>query len=152
MIPSPAPLFKEPSLWLGFCISAAGLSIELRSIIRRQRLTPSGPARRARRSTPSALVRAGHQIHINGPPRRSVFVFLTGRWEANDHLFLESDCCRFFLFNVNRHDLWLPPCQQSGKNGSGHFTDQRVACENFISFSSMPDKHAQLRLQQHVKK
>jgi len=28
----------------GFCFSAYGLSIELRSIIRRKRLTPSGPA------------------------------------------------------------------------------------------------------------
>jgi hypothetical protein len=35
-------LFREPSLWLGFCFSATGLSIELRSIIRRKRLTPSG--------------------------------------------------------------------------------------------------------------
>jgi hypothetical protein len=52
-----APLFKEPSLWLGFCFSATGLSIELRSIIHRKRLTPSGPARQARCSTPAALVR-----------------------------------------------------------------------------------------------
>ncbi|MEX0567526.1 hypothetical protein AB3X30_28430, partial [Raoultella terrigena] len=52
-----APLFKEPAQKAGFCISAAELSIELRSIIRRQRLTPSGPTRQARRSTPSALVR-----------------------------------------------------------------------------------------------
>ena len=73
--PSRAPLFREPSLWLGFCISAAGLSIELRSIIRRQRLTPSGPARQARRSTPSALVRAG--LHYSENPAYGwVFAFL----------------------------------------------------------------------------
>ncbi|WP_404654098.1 hypothetical protein, partial [Raoultella terrigena] len=55
--------------------SAAGLSIELRSIIRRQRLTPSGPARRARRSTPSALVRAGHH-YLKNPAYGWVFAFL----------------------------------------------------------------------------
>ena len=80
--PSRAPLFKEPSLWLGFCISAAGLSIELRSIIRRQRLTPSGPARRARRSTPSALVRAGHH-YLKNPPKRRVFAFLQSDSPSN---------------------------------------------------------------------
>ncbi|WP_221740524.1 hypothetical protein, partial [Klebsiella oxytoca] len=37
-----APLFKEPSLWLGFCFSASGLSIELRSIIRRTAAHPFG--------------------------------------------------------------------------------------------------------------
>ena len=73
--PSRAPLFKEPSLWLGFCFSTAGLSIELRSIIRRQRLTPSRPARQARRSTPSALVRAGHH-YLKNPPKRRFFAFL----------------------------------------------------------------------------
>ncbi|MDU4125180.1 MAG: hypothetical protein E7H69_18375, partial [Clostridioides difficile] len=35
MIPSPAQLFKEPAQKAGFCFSATGLSIELRSIIRR---------------------------------------------------------------------------------------------------------------------
>ena len=73
--PSRAPLFKEPAQKAGFCISVAGLSIELRSIIRRQRLTPSGPARQARRSTPSALVRAGHH-YLKNPPKRRVFAFL----------------------------------------------------------------------------
>ncbi|WP_232095469.1 hypothetical protein, partial [Serratia ureilytica] len=34
-----APLFREPSLWLGFCFSGTGLSIELRSIIRSKDLT-----------------------------------------------------------------------------------------------------------------
>ncbi len=38
-----APLFREPSLWLGFCFSGTGLSIELRSIIR-PRASPYGPA------------------------------------------------------------------------------------------------------------
>ncbi|MCZ6192168.1 hypothetical protein O5161_26560, partial [Escherichia coli] len=32
-IPSPGTIFREPSLWLGFCFSGTGLSIELRSII-----------------------------------------------------------------------------------------------------------------------
>jgi hypothetical protein len=36
MIPSPAPLFKEPAHKVGFCFSATGLSIELHSIIRRK--------------------------------------------------------------------------------------------------------------------
>ncbi|WP_210244032.1 hypothetical protein, partial [Klebsiella grimontii] len=31
-----APLFKEPAHKAGFCFSATGLSIELRSIIRRK--------------------------------------------------------------------------------------------------------------------
>ena len=75
MIPSPAPLFKEPAQKAGFCISAAGLFIELRSIIRRQRLTPSGPARQARRSTPPALVRAGHH-YLKNPAYGWVFAFL----------------------------------------------------------------------------
>ena len=69
-----APLFKEPSLWLGFCISAAGLSIELGSIIRRQRLTPSGPARQARRSTPSALVRVRAPL-FKEPAQKAGFCF-----------------------------------------------------------------------------
>ncbi|WP_232091453.1 hypothetical protein, partial [Serratia ureilytica] len=30
---------REPSLWLGFCFSGTGLSIELRSIIRPKGLT-----------------------------------------------------------------------------------------------------------------
>ena len=40
-------LFREPAQKAGFCFSGARLSIELCSIIRRQRLTPSGPARQA---------------------------------------------------------------------------------------------------------
>ena len=48
---------KKPAYGLVFCFSTAGLFIELRSIIRRQRLTPTGPARQARCSTPTALVR-----------------------------------------------------------------------------------------------
>ncbi|WP_211198779.1 hypothetical protein, partial [Klebsiella quasipneumoniae] len=35
-------LFREPSLWLGFCFSVAGLFIELRSIIRRTAAHPFG--------------------------------------------------------------------------------------------------------------
>jgi hypothetical protein len=46
---------QRTSLWLVFAF-CNGLSIELRSIIRRERLT-FGPARQARCSTPSALVR-----------------------------------------------------------------------------------------------
>ena len=43
-IPSPGTTYSEnPALWLGFCFSGAGLAIELRSMIRRQRLTPPGP-------------------------------------------------------------------------------------------------------------
>ncbi|MDN7219152.1 hypothetical protein QVL79_19760, partial [Klebsiella pneumoniae] len=41
-IPSPAPLFKEPAQKAGFCFSVAGLSIELRSIIRRTAAHPFG--------------------------------------------------------------------------------------------------------------
>ncbi|VDZ71796.1 Uncharacterised protein [Atlantibacter hermannii] len=52
-----APLFREPAQKAGFCFWRTGLYIELRSMIRRQRLTPSGPARQARCSTPAALVR-----------------------------------------------------------------------------------------------
>ncbi|MGG7770622.1 hypothetical protein PGN70_21580, partial [Klebsiella aerogenes] len=37
-----APLFKEPAQKAGFCFSAAGLSIELRSIIRRNAAHPFG--------------------------------------------------------------------------------------------------------------
>ncbi len=35
-------LFREPSLWLGFCFSTTGLSIELHSIIRRTAAHPFG--------------------------------------------------------------------------------------------------------------
>ncbi|MEI7223418.1 hypothetical protein, partial [Pectobacterium carotovorum] len=41
----------------GFSFLACGLFIEHRSIIRRKRLTLSGPARQARCSTPPAFVR-----------------------------------------------------------------------------------------------
>ncbi|MCK9837909.1 hypothetical protein M1786_07730, partial [Klebsiella pneumoniae] len=37
-----APLFKEPAQKAGFCFSVAGLSIELRSIIRRTAAHPFG--------------------------------------------------------------------------------------------------------------
>ncbi|HGE8416474.1 TPA: hypothetical protein ACGD7M_004083, partial [Serratia marcescens] len=37
--PSPGTIFREPSLWLGFCFLGYGLSIELRSIIRPKDLT-----------------------------------------------------------------------------------------------------------------
>ncbi|BEN37911.1 hypothetical protein SMKC041_45430 [Serratia marcescens] len=42
-IPSPGTIFREPSLWLGFCFSGTGLSIELRSIIR-PKASPYRPA------------------------------------------------------------------------------------------------------------
>ncbi len=54
-IPSPGTTYSEnPPKRRVFAFPGVGLSIELRSIIRRQRLTPSGPARQARCSTPAA--------------------------------------------------------------------------------------------------
>ena len=48
---------EEPAYGGFFAFGETDSSIELRSIIRRERLIPSGPARQARCSTPPALVR-----------------------------------------------------------------------------------------------
>ena len=61
-IPSPGTIFREPSLWLGFCFSGTGLSIELRSIIR-PRASPCGPAlKRCSTRRQRRLSESGHHI------------------------------------------------------------------------------------------
>jgi hypothetical protein len=52
-----APLFREPSLWLGFCFLRPDSPSNSVRLFAARRLTPSGPARQARCSTPAALVR-----------------------------------------------------------------------------------------------
>ncbi len=62
-----APLFREPSLWLGFCFSGTGLSIELRSIIR-PRASPYGPAlKRCSTRRQRRLSESGRPIQKNPP-------------------------------------------------------------------------------------
>jgi hypothetical protein len=59
----------------GFLLSTTGLSIELRSIIRRKRLTPTGPARQARCSTPPALVRVRAPLIQRTQPMAGFLLF-----------------------------------------------------------------------------
>ncbi len=57
-IPSPGTIFREPSLWLGFCFLRYGLSIELRSIIRSEDLTLRASAKALFNPAPVVRVRA----------------------------------------------------------------------------------------------
>ncbi|MEJ8322526.1 hypothetical protein WKI40_05140, partial [Kosakonia sacchari] len=59
----------------GFRFWGYGLSIELRSIIRRKRLTPSGPARQARCSTPDGVSPGPGTTYSENPAYGWVFVF-----------------------------------------------------------------------------
>ena len=52
-----APLFLTLAFGGGFFVLGNGLSIELRSIIRRRRLTPSGPAQALFKNAPGVFVR-----------------------------------------------------------------------------------------------
>jgi|GEM_PF-3320346 len=52
-----APLFLTLAFGGGFFVPGNGLSIELRSIIRRRRLTPSGPAQALFKNAPGVFVR-----------------------------------------------------------------------------------------------
>ncbi len=66
-IPSPGTIFREPSLWLGFCFSGTGLSIELRSIIR-PKASPYGPAlKRCSTRRQRRLSESGRPIQKNPP-------------------------------------------------------------------------------------
>jgi hypothetical protein len=66
-IPSPGTIFREPSLWLGFCFSGTGLSIELRSIIR-PKASPCGPAlKRCSTRRKRRLSESGRPIQKNPP-------------------------------------------------------------------------------------
>jgi hypothetical protein len=66
-IPSPGTIFREPSLWLGFCFSGTGLSIELRSIIR-PKASPYGPAlKRCSTRRKRRLSESGRPIQKNPP-------------------------------------------------------------------------------------
>ncbi|MBI6135780.1 hypothetical protein JEP93_21540 [Serratia marcescens] len=66
-IPSPGTIFREPSLWLGFCFSGTGLSIELRSIIR-PKASPYGPAlKRCSTRRQRRLSKSGRPIQKNPP-------------------------------------------------------------------------------------
>ncbi len=56
-IPSPGTIFREPSLWLGFCFLEYGLSIELRSIIRPKGLTLRASAKALFNAAPAPVVR-----------------------------------------------------------------------------------------------
>jgi hypothetical protein len=59
--PSPGTTYlKKPAYGLVFCFSAAGLSIELRSIIRRKRLTPSVIRAAVARCLPTFLFQCNH--------------------------------------------------------------------------------------------
>ncbi|GEM_PF-1329643 len=75
-IPSPGTTYSEnPPKRRVFAFPGVGLSIELRSIIRRQRLTPSGPARQARCSTPAALVRVRAPLIQRTRPKGGFLLF-----------------------------------------------------------------------------
>ncbi|WP_254305256.1 hypothetical protein, partial [Citrobacter amalonaticus] len=63
-----------PAQKAGFCFWKTGLLIELRSIIRRKRLTPPGSARQARCSTPAALVRVRAPL-FREPAQKAGFCF-----------------------------------------------------------------------------
>jgi len=82
-----APLFREPSLWLGFCFSGTGLSIELRSIIR-PRASPCGPAlKRCSTRRQRRLSESGHH-YLENPAYGWVFAF--------QGLDSPSNCVRLF--------------------------------------------------------
>ncbi len=79
-----AQLFREPAQKAGFCFWRYGLSIELRSIIRRKRLTPSGPARQARCSTPGGVSPGPDTTYSENPAYGWVFAFGdTYAWPIN---------------------------------------------------------------------
>jgi hypothetical protein len=73
-IPSPGTIFREPSLWLGFCFLRYGLSIELRSIIRPKGLTLRASAEALFNAAPAPVVRV-RSPYLEEPAYGWVFAF-----------------------------------------------------------------------------
>ncbi|MGK4339066.1 hypothetical protein ACKVAX_26235 [Klebsiella pasteurii] len=67
-----APLFKEPSLWLGFYFSATGLSIELRSIIRRSAAHPFGASATSALFNACGVSPSPGTTYSENPPKSSL--------------------------------------------------------------------------------
>ncbi len=86
-IPSPGTIFREPSLWLGFCFSRTGLSIELRSIIRSEDLTLRASAKALFNTAPAPVVRV-RAPYLENPAYGWVFAF--------QGLDSPSNCVRLF--------------------------------------------------------
>ncbi|MEL5464289.1 hypothetical protein, partial [Serratia nevei] len=72
--PSPVALFREPSLWLGFCFLGYGLSIELSSIIRPEGLTLRASAKALFNAAQAPVVRV-RSPYLENPAYGWVFAF-----------------------------------------------------------------------------
>lgn len=66
-----------------------------------------------------------------------LFYRSSGR-DVHGDIFVAGCCHRVFLLNLNRRDLRLSTRPQGSPDGPGHFTDQRITYENFITFDFMP--------------
>ncbi|MEQ0233523.1 hypothetical protein, partial [Klebsiella sp. CN_Kp109] len=61
-----------PSLWLGFCFSATGLSIELRSIIRRSAAHPFGASATSALFNACGVSPSPGTTYSENPPKSSL--------------------------------------------------------------------------------
>ncbi|WP_414466616.1 hypothetical protein, partial [Klebsiella aerogenes] len=82
----------EPSLWLGFCFSATGLSIELRSIIRRNAAHPFGASATSALFNACGVSPSPGTTYSENPAYGWVFAFLQPDSPSN--------CVRLFAANT----------------------------------------------------
>ncbi|MEH4263972.1 hypothetical protein, partial [Klebsiella aerogenes] len=87
-----APLFKEPAQKAGFCFSATGLSIELRSIIRRNAAHPFGASATSALFNACGVSPSPGTNYSENPAYGWVFAFLQPDSPSN--------CVRLFAANT----------------------------------------------------
>ncbi|WP_410794171.1 hypothetical protein, partial [Klebsiella aerogenes] len=101
-------LFREPSLWLGFCFSATGLSIELRSIIRRNAAHPFGASATSALFNACGVSPSPGTTYSENPAYGWVFAFLrpTANRRPDKHSAIRHSMPIVFTFNFS-HRLFI---------------------------------------------